>query len=195
MVRLTGSCANWPRLRLVAMRCTCASIRPSMSVLPWQLITCACGAVIKRSEISRILSPSTRTCMSSRTSGDVPSQRVQCVRTMRLIGVSPDKCLPRRIAIYVHSGVKARGMTPSTAGEDILHTRCGTDRITPVLHHWQTPRGNSGKLSSSGRLHGTDPCGKPDENLSRGEAPCRPVGGCDRSRTSYVLRHSGTGGH
>src|SRR5215831_3384515 len=108
MVRLTGSCANWLRLRLVAMRCTCASIRPGMSVLPWQSMTCACGTVLGRSEISRIISPSTRTCMSSRTSGDVPSQRVQCVRTMRLIGVSPTDATRKIRYARELSGIQAQ---------------------------------------------------------------------------------------
>src|SRR5512145_2306170 len=79
------------------------------------------------------------------------------------------------------------------AGDDILHARRSMYRITLAWHRWQASRGDRGRLLSSGRHYGPDPGGKPDENLSRGQAPCRPVGGCDRSRASYVPRHSGAG--
>jgi len=79
------------------MRCTCASIRPGMSVLPWQSMTWACGTVIERAEISRMRSPSTRTYMSSRTSGDVPSQRVQCSKHNAAHGLLSVKGTERRL--------------------------------------------------------------------------------------------------
>src|SRR5262245_26718415 len=83
----------------------------------------------------------------------------------------------------------------TVAGEDVLHTRGGTDRITPALHRWYAPICERGRLFSTGRHHGSDPRGKPDENLSRGEAPGWFVGGCDRSLASHVSRHSSAGRH
>src|SRR5262245_39343177 len=71
------------------------------------------------------------------------------------------------------------------AGDDVLHTRGGIDRITLALHRWYAPICE--RLFSTGRHHGSDPRGKPDENLSRGEAPSWFVGGCDGSCASHVL--------
>jgi len=71
----TGSWANWPQIEACGNEMHMRVDQTRHERLALAVNDLACGTVIERAEISRMRSPSHQTYMSSRTSGDVPSQR------------------------------------------------------------------------------------------------------------------------